>query len=51
MSFKRSKFKLPLFDRAHFPPFPTHENLPSLHFSDTALSDQLKKIKQCDQCQ
>ncbi|WP_199764395.1 DNA polymerase III subunit beta [Helicobacter bizzozeronii] len=44
LSFKRSKFKLPLFDRAHFPPFPTPENLPSLHFSDTALSDQLKKL-------
>lgn len=42
--FKRSKFKLPLFDRNDFPAFPSHENLPSLHFSDGTLSEHFKKL-------
>lgn len=44
VSFKRSKFKLPLFDQANFPPFPTCEQLPLIHFSDTALGDHFKKL-------
>ncbi len=44
ISFKRSKFKLPLFDKADFPPFPSFENLPFVHFSDTALGEYFKKL-------
>ncbi|GMB96154.1 DNA polymerase III subunit beta [Helicobacter sp. NHP22-001] len=42
--FKRSKFKLPLFDRNDFPAFPSHDNLPFLHFGDGALSEYFKKL-------
>ncbi|BCZ17316.1 DNA polymerase III subunit beta DnaN [Helicobacter sp. NHP19-003] len=42
--FKRSKFKLPLFDRNDFPAFPSHDNLPFLHFSDTTLGEHFKKL-------
>ncbi|MFC3848267.1 DNA polymerase III subunit beta [Helicobacter baculiformis] len=46
VSFKRSKFKLPLFDKTHFPEFPTYAHLPSVHFSDTSLGDHFKNLAQ-----
>ncbi|WP_104758171.1 DNA polymerase III subunit beta [Helicobacter salomonis] len=46
VSFKRSKFKLPLFDKAYFPEFPAYAHLPHVHFSDTTLGDHFKKLAQ-----
>ncbi|WP_120944681.1 DNA polymerase III subunit beta [Helicobacter labacensis] len=44
VSFKRSKFKLPVLDKAYFPEFPPYAHLPSVRFSDTSLGDYFKKL-------